>query len=306
MRVACDSAQLLLHTSDHCGESVTWHGEQRAVYWIDNRRNLVHRLIPDLRSLCTWKFEETVAALVLTEDPQVLCLVLGSRLLLWNPSTDERKEYGFPLDGWPMVRYNEAGVDPMGRLWLGSMANNANPDGSRRQVIAGKGSLIRIDSDGATIMRQKIGIVNTIAWNPAGSCLYSGDTLANEIRSYRFDKKYGDLNEPTSFLKGFPSGRPDGSAIDREGSLWNCRYGGGCIIRVSPSGEIQERVMFPTSNVTSCAFGGPSLTTLYVTTALSDASAATTDDGGLFAVPASVAGHPLYRHRLVSLSSGHR
>src|SRR5258705_32587 len=176
MRVACDSAQLLLHTSDHCGESVTWHGEQRAVYWIDNRRNLVHRLIPDLRSLCIWKFEETVAALVLTEDPQVLCLVLGSRLLLWNPSTDERKEYGFP------------------------------------------------------------------------------------------------------------SGRPDGSAIDREGSLWNCRYGGGCIIRVSPSGEVQERVMFPTSNVTSCAFGGPNLTTLYVTTALSDASAATTDDGGLFAV----------------------
>ena len=58
--------------------------------------------------------------------------------------------------------------------------------------------------------------------------------------------------------------------MDGEGYLWNCRYGGGCVVRVAPDGGIDRVIDIPAGNVTTCTFGGPELTTLYVTTAAAD------------------------------------
>jgi len=286
-------------TADWCGEGALWHAKESALFWTDNRRNLIHRYSPEGGSVQTWRFDETVAALALTEDPSTICVVLGSRLLLWSPSTDERRAYGNRLEGWPHVRFNEAGVDPCGALWIGSMGNNFLPDGSRRAVTGTDGCLFRLNADGIlTILVRGIGVANTIAWSPDGTRLYSADTLANDLRVYPIDQREGGIGNPRSFLMDWTRGRPDGSAVDSTGSLWNCRYGGGCVVRVSPLGEVQEIIEFPTTNITSCAFGGPQLNILYVTTAMPDGPVRAGLEWGLFAVPTTVRGQAPNHHRI--------
>jgi sugar lactone lactonase YvrE len=62
--------------------------------------------------------------------------------------------------------------------------------------------------------------------------------------------------------------------------------------------QVQEIVEFPTINITSCAFGGPQLDILYVTTAMPDLAGQTELEWGLFAVPTMVRGQALYHHRI--------
>ena len=44
-------------------------------------------------------------------------------------------------------------------------------------------------------------------------------------------------------------------------------FGGGRVQRYSPDGELREELLVPARETTSCAFAGPGLNRLYVTTA---------------------------------------
>src|SRR5437870_3557068 len=87
-------------------------------------------------------------------------------------------------------------------------------------------------------------------------------------------------------------GLPDGSAVDAEGYLWNCRFFGGCIVRVAPDGQIDRVVEMPVNNITTCTFGGPDRKTLYVTTASIQAPPSDRLAGSLYAIDTEVAGQP--------------
>ncbi|MGB7133637.1 MAG: SMP-30/gluconolactonase/LRE family protein, partial [Candidatus Sulfotelmatobacter sp.] len=117
-------------TGDVCGEGAVWHAEHQAVYWNDINRFLVHRFTPADHAVRTWLFDEPVTALTLTERPETLAVVLGSGVILWEPETDVRHDFIFRLEEWPKVRLNDARADPRGSLWIGSMRNNVNFDGS--------------------------------------------------------------------------------------------------------------------------------------------------------------------------------
>jgi sugar lactone lactonase YvrE len=280
-------------TGDRCGEGAVWHAVEGAVYWTDINRFLIHRFDEEDRTVKSWFFEEPVTALALTDRDDTLAVALGSRVIFWEPQSDSRKDHHFHLPGWPFVRLNDGRADPRGSFWVGSMRNNVGSDGSAGEAGGRDGVLFRIDADGTvTEMRREIGISNTLAWNPAQDKFYFADTLANEVRVYEYDKRTGSISEDRPFLKDFRRGNPDGSAMDSEGYLWNCRYGGGCIVRVAPSGEIDRVIDMPVSNITTCIFGGHDLTRLYVTTAASGAGASERLAGGLFLIETDVKGQP--------------
>lgn len=275
-----------------CGEGPVWSATRQALYWVDINRCLVHRLTPKDEVVRTWSFPEPVTALTLTRSENILAVALASKVVLWNPERDSWTEAGFRLDGWPRVRLNDGRADPCGSLWIGSMRNNVNPDGTDGGAGGTDGVLHRIDPDGqASIWERGIGISNTVAWSPDGCRFYFGDSLANVISVYDYDVTKGSIANKRPFLAGFPRGIPDGSAIDCEGYLWNCRVGGGCIVRVRPDGVIEEVIEFPCVNPTSCTFGGDDLKTLYVTSAALG-STGEANDGGLFAMEAGVCGLP--------------
>lgn len=285
-------------TGDVCGEGAVWHAEHEALYWTDINRFLVHRLSPKDQCVRTWFFEEPVTAVALTDRPEVLVVVLGSCVILWEPDTDIRRSPVFRLAGWPKVRLNDARPDPRGSLWLGSMRNNVNPDGSSGEAGGRDGALFRLDPNGEVkIWRQDIGIANTLAWSPDHRHFYFGDTPANTIWMYDYDSETGVIANERPFFKNFARGLPDGSTVDSDGYLWNCRFFGGCIVRVAADGKIDRIVEMPVKNITTCTFGGPNRKTLYVTTARIEAPAGDRLAGSLYAIATDVAGQPECRFR---------
>ena len=287
-------------TGDVCGEGVVWHAAHEAAYWTDINRFLVHRFTPADQSVRTWFFDEPVTALTLTDRDDTLAVILGSQVVLWEPQSNRRSEPVYRLDGSPQVRLNDARADRRGSLWMGSMRNNVNADGSAGTAGGRDGVLLRLDPDASvTQWCRDIGIANTLAWNPDGSRFYFGDTLDNVIWVFDYDLGKGSIENQRPFLQGYPRGLPDGSCVDAEGYLWNCRFFGSCIVRVAPDGQIDCVVEMPVQNITTCTFGGDDRKTLYVTTASIEAPPSDRLAGGLFAVQTDVHGQPENRFAIV-------
>jgi sugar lactone lactonase YvrE len=277
---------------DRCGEGPVWHAGEQALYWTDINRFLIHRFDIRERTVKYWFFDEPVTALALTDRQDTMAVALASRLIFWSPATDERRKHGFHLSGWPKVRFNDGRADPRGSLWVGSMRNNVNADGSTAEVGGTDGVLFRIDPDGTVSeWKRHVGISNTLAWSPDRKRFYFADSLANRICVYRYNEANGGIADERVFFEGFSRGLPDGSIMDSEGYLWNCRYGGKCIVRIAQDGAVDQVVEMPVSNITSCTFGGHDYRTLYITTASSD-MAGERLSGGLFALRTGVLGLP--------------
>ena len=276
---------------DVCGEGAVWHAAENAVYWVDINRFLIHRFQVADAAVRSWIFDVPVTALSLTDRDDVLLVVLGSGVILWEPATDKRHDPLFKYEAWPAVRLNDARSDPRGSLWVGSMRNNIAADGSAIEFGGTDGVLLRLDADGKTsVWRKDIGISNTMAWSPDRRRFYTGDSIANVIWAYDYDQATGAISNEQPFLQGFARGLPDGSAMDAEGFLWNCRYYGNCVVRVAPDGKIDRVVEMPVKNITTCCFGGADLKTLFVTTASAHAPLGDRLAGSLFAIRTEVKG----------------
>jgi sugar lactone lactonase YvrE len=223
------------------------------------------------------------------EDTLALCL--GSGVILWKPENDSRSQPIFKLPDWPFVRCNDAGVDPRGAIWVGSMRNNVGQNGEPGEAGGWDGALYRVDGHGQTsVLRRGLGIANTLVWNANRSKFYLADTLRNCIWSYDYDLSDGSIRGERPFFEDFERGKPDGSAIDTEGYLWNCRYGGGCVVRIAPNGDVDRVIDMPVSNPTNCTFGGTDGNVLFVTSARSDRDNWERFGGCLFAMETSVVG----------------
>jgi sugar lactone lactonase YvrE len=294
-----DKPDCVAPTGDRCGEGPVWHAADGSLYWTDINRFLIHRFNPADQSVRSWFFDEPVTALCLTSRSETIAVVLGSGVILWEPATGLRKQQIFKLDGWPRVRLNDGRPDPRGSLWIGSMRNNVQPDGSAGKAGGKDGALYRVDPQGCvTEFRKGLGIANTVAWSPDSRHFYFADTLANSVWRFDYDPDRADIGNETRFFCDFERGLPDGSAVDAEGYLWNCRSRGGCIVRVAPDGKIDRIVEMPVKNVTSCTFGGRDRTTLYITTAALGAPPNERLAGSLYALRTRVPGLPENRFLL--------
>jgi sugar lactone lactonase YvrE len=252
---------------DRCGEAATWCSGQGALYWCDVNRFLIHRLAPD-GSVASWLFDEPVTALALTERPDELLVALASRLIFWSPADDRRRDHGLACHAWPRARFNDGRAAPNGDFWIGSMGHNVGPGGEALDSEPGHGVLLRLRRGcEASIEKSDLGISNTVCWSPDHRTFYFGDSHRNVIWAHDYDPGSGEIGPERVFFSGFGRGVPDGSAVDSAGRLWNCRFGGSCIVCVAPDGKVERVVEMPVRNITTCAFGGADLRTLFVTTA---------------------------------------
>jgi sugar lactone lactonase YvrE len=292
-------ARLLEDSKNIVGESPLWHSEEGSLYWTDVNGFRIQRYVLESGEKTSWWFGEPVCALSLTTDPDRILVALGSRLILWRPSTDERVDFASPEPDWPHNRLNDGATDPNGVFWVGSMRNNVDPAGQNLEVSGNSGSLYRVMPDRrVSVWDTGFGITNTVAWSPDRTTFYCGCSPSNIIYAYDYNPADSSIGNRRPFVASVERGLPDGSAMDDEGYLWNCRFFGGCILRFTPTGKLDRVVEMPVSNITNCAFGGPSLDTLFVTTA----SLFAIDEnhaGGLFEIPVGVRGLPTERFRLI-------
>ena len=276
---------------NRCGEGAVWVAEERALYWTDVNGFLIQRYDADSGSVRFWQFDEPVVAMMLTARLGTLLVALGSRTMLWRPESDARLDHGFALPGWPRVRLNDCRVDPRGDVWLGSMKNNVLANGDAGEVGPGEGMLVRVRPDrSATVELRDLGIANTLCWSPDRRHFYFADTMRNAVDVWDYDAATGAISGRRPFFVDHPRGAPDGSNMDSAGRLWNCRYGGGCMLVVAPDGTLERVVEMPVPNVTTCTFGGADLRTLYITTAGRPNAPGDLHAGGLFTLAVEVPG----------------
>lgn len=278
-------------SGDRCGEGVTWHAVEQAIYWVDINRFLLHRYSLGQKTTESWFFDEPVTSVVQTSDEAVMLVVLASKLILWRRDSNKRVLLPFLLPGYPQVRFNDARVDPGGALWVGSMRNNVAIDGSALPAGGTDGILFRFDPDyRVSEWARGIGIANTLAWSPDHRTFYFADTLANRICAHDYDITRAHIARERTFFEGFGRGLPDGSTVDSEGYIWNCRYGGSCVVRIDPQGNVDHILEMPTASPTACTFGGPEGDVLFITSASLESAPSDRLAGSVFAVKTSVHG----------------
>lgn len=239
------------------GESPVW--DDGVLRWVDITGRTVHALASDgtVSSHGTGDFP---CFLVLRQDGGAV-VGLRNRLAYLDLKTGSLAPFLEPEPERPENRFNEAGVDPVGRLWFSTMQNNITAAGDPKAMTAATGALYRLSPDGTcTRVLDDIGLPNTLAWSPDAATMYFGDTSTNQIRRYQLDPD-GEIIAVADLHGSPPAGGCDGSALDAEGYLWNARFGAGCLIRFAPDGTVATRVDLPVTNPTSCCFGGDGLGT---------------------------------------------
>jgi sugar lactone lactonase YvrE len=284
--VAGDSVQCVADVHAVLGEGPLWVAREAALYWVDIQGRKIFRL-DGKGELSQWRTPFRVGSIALRARGGFIAgtdqgiaeidLASGQLQVIFNPEED-----------LPHNRFNDGKVDRQGRFWAGTMDD-------REQGSAG--TLYRIDPDlGCTPVDAGYGITNGPAFSPDGRVMYHSDT-ARQV-TYVFDVDAdGNASDRRIFLQfGEGDGYPDGMTVDAEGCLWIAFWGGWCVRRFSPSGEMLQTIEVPVKQPSSCAFGGPNLDRLYVTSATKDLDEASLamqpKAGGLFMVVPGVRGLP--------------
>ncbi|MEQ8780315.1 MAG: SMP-30/gluconolactonase/LRE family protein [Roseibium album] len=285
---------------DQVGESPIWDTETRSLYWVDIIGKSIHHLDTRTSKIRSWDTDDFPTAIALrhTASGAVVALAGGAALFDFESGAVTSFSSPDPTEG---NRLNEGRCDPSGRFWVGSMRTNLNPDGSGREIDQHSGALFRIDPNGSAtrLTEFEFGISNTMAWSPDERTFYFGDSLRNVIFAFDYDADTGGLSNRRVLLENYAHGVPDGSAIDDDGCLWNARFGGSRIIRITPDGRIDREIAVPVTNPTSCTFGASDRKTLYVTSAqftLTETQLQTNPlEGALLATQTDCTGLPDYR-----------
>lgn len=182
-----------------------------------------------------------------------------------------------PADG---VRGNDAAVGPDGAFWAGTM---------RYDEASGGGRLRRVARDGGvTTVLDDVTVSNGIAWSPAADLMYYVDTPTGRIDVFDFTPGGPRRRRPLTEVPG----KPDGLTVDTDGCVWVALWGAGRVLRYTPAGALDRTLEVPTPQTTACAFGGPGLRDLYVTTARTGAPAGDPNAGALFVLPDAGQGLP--------------
>jgi sugar lactone lactonase YvrE len=244
--------EIALKTEAQLGEGPTWLAETGELLWVDILAAEIHSFSPSTGSDSVRPVPQHVgAAKPRAGGGLVLNLVDGVWLL--DPDNVFR-----PLTSWPRegVRGNDAAIDPQGRLWAGTM---------RYDNAASGGRLYRVEADGSvTTMLNAVTVSNGIAWSPDGTLMYYVDSPTKRIDVFSYDEA-GISNRRT--LTTVDEGQPDGITVDADGCVWVALWDGSAVHRYTPGGRLDRTVEMPVSRPTACAFGGPDLTDLYITSA---------------------------------------
>jgi len=274
------------------GESPVWDDRYHLLYWVDILGRKLHRFDPYTGVDAAWDMPQEPGAVALRRQGGVV-VALRHGFYAFD-FMDPEPNLLAPIPDEPATnRLNDGRVDPAGRFWSGSV-NEATREPT--------GALYCLD-DERRVSRKLAGIAcsNSLCWSPDGKTMYHADSFTWQIRAWDFDADTGAIANPRLFID-IPreEGFSDGATVDAEGCLWAAHWGQGQLKRYDPAGKPMRTVELPVSNVTCPCFGGPDLTTLYVTSArfrLTDAQREVEPQaGGLFAFDAGVKGLPENRY----------
>ncbi|RWH67375.1 SMP-30/gluconolactonase/LRE family protein [Mesorhizobium sp.] len=267
------------------GECPLWDHRKNRLYWVDIMRCTLFELDWISRAMRTWPLPALGGGLALLGGDEIL-VAAQTGLFRFSPASGQYLYLLHPETGMPANRLNEGKADPAGNFWIGSMSTLG-----RRP----EGSLYRVSPSGE-ISRTLSGIhvPNALVFLPGHEVIFT-DSHLKVIWRYHLDPQSGEPTGREMFVDdtGLES-IPDGAVADSDGNIWNAKFGGGRIAVYDPDGRRLHELALPATQVTSCAFCGPDLDYLAVTTAkrlLDDEQRRSqTEAGNLFIFRSGVSG----------------
>ena len=273
------------------GECPLWSDLEERLYWIDIEGQAIHRYDPTTNVDERRSVPGRPGSIALTAQAGRLLVAIGHWLAFFDWGSGSFRRWILLEPEGTANRLNDGRCDPAGRFWVGSMFD---PAAARRFT----GMLHRVGPQGeVATVRSRIGVPNGLAFSPDGATMYFADTHRETVWAYDYDVATGDaVNERVflDFARPELPGRPDGACVDEAGCYWIACVYGWAVLRVTPNGVVDRRIDMPVEKPTMPAFGGPSMTTLFVTSIGEGGSRPLApgqpDAGGLFAIETSTRG----------------
>jgi len=244
------------------GEGLRWDAQRGELLRVDIAAGHVFRdRIADdggLMPIRTYRLPGTVGAVAPVDGDRGWLLAANRGFAILQPDGAFRVIAEVASEG---SRMNDGAADPQGRFWAGTVADRP-----------GAAVLSRLERDGRVdVMLDGLTTSNGIGWSPDARTMYLADSGPHVIHAFDFDGDAGTISRSRVVVE-VPDevGTPDGLTVDAEGDLWVAIWGGGRVHRYSPAGDLRQVLDVPAAQTTSCAFAGPGLHRLYVTTATED------------------------------------
>lgn len=276
------------------GEGAHWHAAWKKFLYVDIEGKKVGCVDPITKIIEEKNLNERVGTVV-PSDNDNLVLALENSITTLNFDTGEIEELIQIEVDKPSNRSNDGKCDANGRLWLGTMHQEAKDASGTLYCFNGKSLIEKIPN-------RKVS--NGICWSKDNKTMYYIDSFDYNIKKYDFDLINGTISNESIIVKMMDSnGTPDGMTIDEEGMLWVALWGEGCINRYNPfNGERTGVVYLDALHVTSCAFGGNDMKQLFITTARAGLDQEQLeqypDSGSLFIVDVGIRGMEMHPFRL--------
>jgi len=270
------------------GEGPLWSVREQALYWVDILGHRLHRHSAS-EGQRTWQFDEEVSAVAERAEVPELIITRRHSFASFNPKTETITPLAQLDTIIPTNRFNDGKCDRLGRFWAGTMDFACEEPTGSLYCLTPDLKCKRIDSEYV--------VTNGPAWSADHRTLYHNDSVNGRVYAFDFDLESGAVSNKRVFLQfSTEDGSPDGMTTDSEGGLWIAHWGASKLTRHDTDGKVLQTVALPCSQVTSCAFGGPDLRTLYITSAANGLSEQQLEReplaGGLFALEINIAGVP--------------
>ncbi|MFI8579950.1 SMP-30/gluconolactonase/LRE family protein [Ectopseudomonas khazarica] len=256
------SAELIVDARNATGESPVWNAAEQALYWVDIPAGRLHRWSMADGQTQSWQADEMLACLAMHPSGGWLA-GMQSGLFHLHPQDDGglRSECLARVEHpRPQMRFNDGRCDRQGRFWAGTMLLD---------MAAGArvGALYRYDGQLQERLDDLI-VPNGLAFSPDGRIMYLSDShpTVQAVWAFDYDTDSGTPHNRRLFIDMTRHpGRPDGAAVDVDGCYWICGNDAGLVHRFTPDGRLDRSLAVPVQKPAMCAFGGPQLDTLFVT-----------------------------------------
>ena len=267
------------------GEGPAWDARTQTLYWVDVLEKRIYA-----GSKLFLQLDDYVSCLAPRKDGG---LVIAQRFGFWTFEPDSNKLFTLasPKGEPSNNRFNDGKCDPRGRFVAGTMDHNEQETSGSLYSLSPEGRIKKLLKD--------VRISNGLGWSPDCKTMYFIDTPTREVRAFEYDIETGQIANPRVLIHFEDTfGWPDGMTTDTAGNLWIAMWGGARVTQWNSKGMLLEQFGVPALNVTSCAFGGPGMNELFITTARSGMDTAAMKKypqaGGVFRMETNVEGMPTF------------
>lgn len=238
------------------GEGPIWHGDR--LLYVDIETHKIIAFTPSTGQEQIWDVGQRVGTVV-PRASGGLVWAGDNGFFFLDEATGISTPIADPEPDLPDNRFNDGKCDPSGRLWAGTICLQKRPDAS----------LYCLHTDHR--VEKKFGPVtnsNGIIWSSDTRTMYYIDTPSKKIRAFDFDNATSAItNERVVWDTSADPSSPDGMTIDTEDRLWIAFCHGAKVVCFNPATQQAEmQIDLPCVETTACAFGGPDLRDLYITT----------------------------------------